>query len=69
MLEYASTGDKSQVTGNRWQVAGDKYQQSAHLEKGAGGRRPKALKSGHRARRAQGMAVAKRYVSGEPPLF
>ena len=30
--------------------------------KGAGGRRPKALKSGHRARRAQGMAVAKRYA-------
>ena len=31
------------------------------VKKGAGGRRPKALKSGHRARRAQGMAVAKRY--------
>ena len=31
------------------------------IGKGAGGRRPKAFKSGHRARRAQGMAVAKRY--------
>ena len=35
--------------------------QASNLKRGSGGRRPNALKSGHRARRAQGMAVAKRY--------
>ena len=40
------------------------YQPSVfqHLKKGSGGRRPKALKSGHRALGAKGTAVAKRYV-------
>ena len=42
------------------------YQPSVfqHLRKGSGGRRPKALKSGHRALRAKGTAVAKRYGGG-----
>ena len=40
-----------------------------NLRKGSGGRRPKALKSGHRALRAKGTAVAKRDADGDCHSF
>ena len=52
------------MTSQQLQAAGNKLLTFQDSRKGSGGRWPKVLKSGHRAHRAQGMAVAKRYVGG-----
>ena len=50
------------MTSQQLHATGNKLATFQDPRKGSGGRWPKALKSGHRARRAQGMAVAKRYA-------
>ena len=60
---------KPAITSQQQPACGHQPAVFRDIRKGSGGRRPKALKSGHRALRAKGTAVAKRYVGSLLPLF
>ena len=65
--QSSATSDEPPVTSHQPATSSQQSQSNSRQApgKGAGGRRPKSLKSGHRALRAKGTAVAKRYGGGE----